>query len=403
MGIPAPPRGRLRKRTEDGSPEATYVLPTGASFVMDSLLPCRHLVGRLVLLLSLALAVSGCDSSLPGSSDNNESGETDPFESCVLATDRLIDSGVPKDGIPALTNPPLVGADSDHSSYLTDSSRVIGLLDGDTPLAVPHNILWHHEIVNVDDRADRDIAVTYCPLTGSSLAFDRAAVDGAEFGVSGLLLDNNLVMYDRREREALWPQMKRDAQCGANVGTSLEMVPVIEMRWDHWKTLHPNTKVLSSQTGHGFLYSEHSYPYGNYEQKNNDRLLFDGTPIDERRPPKERLLGIPDGPRGIAFPYGELNDDPIRVIDITANNKEMVVFWSRDAQAAMAYETSASFSVEGERIVDDETGSTWTVEGRAIDGARKGDTLEPVQTAYVAFWFAWAVFQPGTKIWTNSS
>jgi hypothetical protein len=69
----------------------------------------------------------------------------------------------------------------------------------------------------------------------------------------------------------------------------------------------------------------------------------------------------------------------------------------------MAFETSASFSVENGRIVDDETGSVWSVEGRAIEGPRAGERLTPVSEAYVAFWFAWASFQPETTIWTPGS
>lgn len=356
----------------------------------------------LLAVLAGILALPACDST-SSEPPTDTPGEENPFRSCLLSTDRLVDSGVGKDGIPALTNPPLVGPDAEETDYLADTSRVIGLLGGETPLAVPHNVLWHHEVVNLDDWAGRDLAVTYCPLTGSSLAFDREAVDGAEFGVSGLLLDNNLVMYDRRENESLWPQMNRDAQCGAEVGTNLEMVPVMEMRWDQWKTLHPDTKVLSSKTGHGFLYSPRSYPYGNYERLHNDRLLFDGTPIDDRRPPKERLLGIPKNQRGLALPFGELAEAPVLAVDVTVGGRELVVFWNREAQGATAFETSTSFSVEDGRIVDDATGSTWTVDGRAIEGPREGDRLAPVETAYVAFWFAWAAFQPGTKIWTDTS
>jgi len=69
----------------------------------------------------------------------------------------------------------------------------------------------------------------------------------------------------------------------------------------------------------------------------------------------------------------------------------------------MAFRTTTSFSVQDGQIVDDETGSTWSVEGVAIEGPRKSEQLEPVDTAYVAFWFAWSVFQPDTDLWTNDA
>ena len=355
-----------------------------------------HYVCRWAGLFAVAVLLLACDSTPSARSGNSG------FENCLPDNDNLVDGGVPKDGIPALTNPSLVGPEANEASYLADTSRVIGLLGGAAPLAVPHNILWSHEIVNLT-WGDRPIAVTYCPLTGSSLAFDRSAVEGAEFGVSGLLLDNNLVMYDRRGDESLWPQMNREATCGTAEGTSLEMVPVVEMRWNRWKSLHPDTKVISSETGHNFSYGPRSYPYGDYEQRDNDRLLFDRTPIDDRRPPKERVLGIPSGAGGgLALPFGSLNNGASsRVVEVAVGGRSVVVFWNRSARAAMAFEAPDAFAVENGKIVDRETGSVWTVEGRAVEGSRTGEQLTPVRQAYVAFWFAWAVFQPETEIWAS--
>lgn len=359
----------------------------------------RVLVGFLVLG---SLLLTGCDSGSSFSGGDSQSGFD--LESCTIPTDRLVDGGVGRDGIPSLSEPPLVGAGSQQASYLADTSRVIGLLEGDTPLAVPNNILWWHEIANFDDVGGRDIAVTLCPLTGSSLAFDREAIDGATFGVSGLLFENNLTMFDRRNEQSLWPQMNRQANCGAATGTELSMVPVIEMRWGRWKELHPDTRVISSRTGFDRNYTPFGYPYGNYDRINNDRLLFD-SPIDERRPPKERVLGIPVGSNGgMALPFRALDDgSPARVVEVTVGGTLLTVFWDRKAQGAGAYETSASFSVEGGQIVDDETGSVWTVDGRAVEGPREGDRLEPVNQAFVAFWFAWAIFQPETALWEGAS
>jgi hypothetical protein len=116
-------------------------------------------------------------------------------------------SAATRDGIPALTDPELVTPDSPWVEYLLPTDRVIGLEIDRQFLAVPHNILWWHEIVNFNDLG---LAVTYCPLTGSSMVFRRDVVQGAEFGVSGLLFKNNLVMFDRAAvggEDSLWPQM----------------------------------------------------------------------------------------------------------------------------------------------------------------------------------------------------
>jgi len=358
----------------------------------------------IVFLFVAPLVLTACDSG-PSSAVTSPAGSGGfDLNSCTIPTDRLVDGGVGKDGIPALTNPALAEPGSPVVDYLAESDRVIGVLFGDEPLAVPHNILWHHEVVNIDNWGGETFAVTYCPLTGSSLVFDRSAADGAEFGVSGLLFQNNLVMYDRNNQESLWPQMNRQANCGAAEGTALSMLPAIEMTWGRWKALHPETKVVAENTGFDRVYEARGYPYGNYENEDNSRLLFD-MPIDDRRLPKERLLGIPNGSGGgVAVPFGALNDGtPARVVSVAVGGTEKTVFWSRDARTAMAFETSSTFTVDNGRIVDVGTGSVWSVEGRAVEGPRKGERLSPVEEAYVAFWFAWAAFQPETTLWTSSS
>jgi hypothetical protein len=349
------------------------------------------------------LVVGGCDSG--PSAGGGDGGGSDPgfnTSNCTIPSAQLV-SGCQggADCIPSIDG--IAPGDDrlvspEGTASLSDSSRVIGMVVGDRALAVPHSILWTHEIVNVDDWGGRSFAITYCPLTGSSLAFDRSVVDGAEFGVSGLLFNNNLVMYDRRDGQSLWPQMSRRATCGAHVGASLSMMPLVEMRWDRWRQLHPDTRVVTD--GGGF---DRPYPYGNYESPNTDPLV--DMPVDDRRAPKERVLGLPDGSGGgIALPFGELAaGGDVRVVTVPVGGTQATVFWNEDAQAARAFETSRSFSVRDGQIVDDATGSVWSVEGRAIEGslAGEGAELTPLDTGYVAFWFAWAAFQPDTVIWTH--
>ena len=356
-----------------------------------------------VLLLTLA----SCDASVEPELD--PSGVTtistddlpDPSTGCIVPTDLFADGGVGKDGIPALTNPLLV--DAAQATYLVDNSRVIGFLVDGSAIAVPHNILWWHEIINFSFSSAR-LAVTYCPLTGSSMAFDRAGAGGGEFGVSGLLFQNNLTMYDRTSLESLWPQMSRQAGCGARVGTQLAMVPVVEMTWAGWQSLHPDTKVVSDATGHDRNYTPSGYPYGGYEDPRDPSLLF-RMPVDGRRLPKERVLGIPDLDGGIAFPFFELDEEgPVRAVHETVGGASVVVFWDRERVGAMAYRPfhdgqPLTFEARDGRLLDLETGSEWRLDGLAVEGPLAGERLEPVAEAYVAFWFAWAAFQPQTRLW----
>ncbi len=353
-----------------------------------------------------------------------------PWETCDLDLAFLRSGGVARDGIPALTDPEFVSADpQDENSYLEAEDRVVGILVNGEPLAIPHNTLWWHEIVNLN-RGEVQLAVTYCPLTGSSLVFDRSVVGGDEFGVSGLLWQNNLLMYNRRTNESLWPQMVGQARCGPQTGLILPRFPAIEMTWEGWRTLYPDTKVVSSSAD--VRKSWGVYPYGNYESLSNNDFLFpdampcpagtlspvsspDGvlrdTPLcpDTRRPAKERVLGIPDlAGGGIAFPFGALADAGTLVaVHVEVEGERLVVFWRGDFQGAAAYRAAVdgrelSFSVKDGVIVDEETRTIWSLKGDGSGGGMDGAQLDSVTQAFVAFWGAWSAFHPFTDLWSGA-
>jgi len=321
-------------------------------------------------------------------------------------------SAATRDAIPALSNPDLIPADHGDAGYLLPTDRVIGIeIDGEY-LAFPHNILWWHEIANMNELG---LAVTYCPLTGSSMVFHREVVNGAEFGVSGLLFKNNLVMLERAgpsQEESLWPQMLAGGRCGPSEGNDLAMYPALEIEWAHWVALHPDTRVLSGATGFERDYT--LYPYGNYEVEDNIATLDPLAQFDDRRPPKERVLGIPyRNGSGIAFPFGALRSvGDLAAIQATAGSADeasalsvpIVVFWDSDAAAAMAYGTSIAgqsltFEVRDGAFVDLETGSQWSIEGKALSGPLIGKNLDKIAEAYVSFWFAFSTFYPNPVVW----
>jgi len=349
----------------------------------------------LLLLGGPALLACGADPVSSGASDETV---------CSIPTSQIHNGGPGKDGIPALSDPTLARPGEAGAAYLRDDDRVIGIdLDGDQ-LAVPLNILWWHEIVNVRV-GSRRVAVTHCPLTGSSLVFDREPLGGREFGVSGLLYLNNLIMYDRTASESLWSQMVRGPVCGTAVDR-LTMLPAVEMTWSAWRQLYPNAPVVSSETGYRRNYQVSGY--GDYGDRDNPSLLFPlPGGIDTRRPPKERVLGIAQGLQGgIAFPFGTLADGgQVAAVETATLGRPLVILWDGAAQAAMAFEalledgTRLNFRVEGGRVVDEQSGSSWRFDGVAIDGPRAGQRLTPVADAYVAYWFAWAAFHPATRLW----
>lgn len=336
--------------------------------------------------------------------------------SCNIDMNFLI-SGSSFDAIRSVDEPIWVRASDGVPSYLDLNDRVIGLILNTRPHAIPLNVMWFHEVVNVGAGAFAT-AVTHCPLTGSSLAFSRAGVGEGPLGVSGLLFKSNLVLFDREDQESRWSQMAAGAICGPDTGSSLDQVPVFEMLWTEWLELHPSTFVLDGDQGFDGLrdlfdtespYYSQNYPYGGYEEV--DGFWAEGAmpPIDPRRPPKERVIGLPpsDGDPGIAFPFGALTGSAngFEAIEFMYEGRLSVLLWSDEAEGGMAFrpETEAGQDVSlvptGAGFKDERTGSTWTVDGRAVSGAMEGERLVPLGRAFVSFWGAWAAFHPGARLW----
>ena len=181
------------------------------------------------------------------------------------------------------------------------------------------------------------------------------------------------------------------------------MVPVLEMSWAGWRALHPTTRVVSTFTGHSRVYDE--YPYDDYDDEDNAYTLFPVEGLDDRRPPKELALGIPDGSGGIVFPFGELAfAGRSAVVHGETTDGDFVVFWNRDVTGATAYRPSAegqalTFRAAAGKIFDEQTESEWLMSGEAVSGPLDGAVLEPVREAFVAFWFAWPLFYPDVDVW----
>ncbi len=370
--------------------------------LIDSMTRRRMTLPALALSGLLTLGLSAC-----GDGEGIVDTPGDADLQCTIDINEILETGLGRDNIPALTNPKFVSAGHPEASYLLPLDRVIGFLVGDRALAIPHNILWWHEIVNLD-LPEGQFLVTYCPLTGSALAFDRSPAGGIDFGVSGLLFRNNLIMFDRSSPVTLWPQMMGTGVCGPRTGTVLTRLTVTEMTWRAWLEHHPDTEVISSETEWDRDYTR--YPYGDYEDLNSPP--FFPQQFNRSRQPKERVMGIEGRDGGIlALPFLELDRLGTRgVVNTEVDGEPFLVVWDRQAQSAVTFsrvpENPAgasgeplTFRVETGRIFDNETGSEWTFTGRAVAGELTGSVLPGHPEAMIAFWFAWSAFHPTTDVW----
>ena len=184
---------------------------------------------------------------------------------------------------------------ADEANYLAGDDLVLSLEYRGHQRAYPIRFLDRHEIVN-DEFDGVPVAITYCPLCGSGLAFLRT-IDGqvVEFGVSGLLHNNDLIMYDRLSN-SLWQQITGTALAGPKRGSVLRSLPVTVSEWEKWKTANPGGKVLDPPHGMAMYAAR---PYGDYDQ--SDRLLFPVERQDARLHRKKIVYGVKVGDQAVAI------------------------------------------------------------------------------------------------------
>jgi hypothetical protein len=305
--------------------------------------------------------------------------------------------GANKDGIPALTNPqtiPAVAAD-----YLNDTDLVLGIAQNGESRAYPLRILNFHEIVN-DTLGGRPIVVTFCPLCGTGIGFDPI-VDGAviEFGVSGLLYNNDLLMYDRgTQTPSLWVQAIGEAVVGPQTGALLDLLPITQAEWGEWKTAHPDTTVLSPATG--FKYDYESNPYTGYES--TDWVLIPLAGGENRRiSRKTKVLGLCVNGVKKAYVLDELRSK--QVVNDEVAGVPIVLIASAISDSVRVYERENRrfFGRKGEgtsplQLVEIGTNDVWELKEDSLVHPKIGDSLARIPNAFVSFWFAWFQFHPDT-------
>ena len=326
----------------------------------------------------------------------------------------IMSGGVPRDGIPPIYDPKYVTIE-DSDTWIEDQEPVVALEVDGNARAYPLQILTWHEIAN-DIVGDIPVAVTFCPLCNSAIAFDRR-LDGVvhTFGVSGNLRNSDLIMWDH-ETQTWWQQLTGEAIIGSLAGKRLSILPAPIVSYADFKQAHPEGLVLSRETGHSRSYG--SNPYSGYDRVDEHPFLFRGD-TDGRLLPKERVAAVTVDGIDTAFPYSVLKEEG--AVNHTIGETGIVVFYkegtvsaldkglirnSRDVGATAIYRSglngqTLTFRPTDGGFVDDETGSEWNILGEAVDGPLSGSRLEPIASAD-HFWFAWAAFKPETVIYPGA-
>jgi hypothetical protein len=284
---------------------------------------------------------------------------------------REFQSGGPgKDGIPALDRPRFLRVA--EVTFLRPQEPVIALTLAGLSRAYPLQILVWHEIVN-DVVGGVPVAVTFCPLCNTAIAFDRR-VEGRtlSFGTTGNLRNSDLVMYDR-QTESWWQQFGGEGVVGRYAGTRLRTLPARIVAWRSFRARYPDGLVLSRQTGYSRPYGEN--PYVGYDDVSSSPFFPARNAGDKRLPPKERVVFLERDGSAVAIPFSTLAKKR-RVEAIVAGHR-LDVRWEGGVSSALD---------TGEIAAGRDVGAAQVFErGRSVT------FTEP-------FWFAVAAFRPHVRI-----
>ncbi len=286
-------------------------------------------------------------------------GPTNGFDlsDALVPVEEIEHGGPPRDGIPAIDQPHFIAADD--VKFLNDDDRVLGIDRNGVRKAYAIKILNYHEIVN-DKVGQETIVVSYCPLCGTGMAF-LASIDGSvnNFGVSGLLYKSDVLLYDR-ETDSLWSQIMKQAITGPLRGKRLRQIVMSHTTWNEWRNRHPDTLVLSTDTGSRRNYKRS--PYAGYE--NSTELYFSVGRIDPRYHPKELIIGLSLNGINKAYPFKELSRSNGDIQDSVAGHRLHVRY-----------------------DVSNRTGRVLTNDGKELPTT-------------ISYWFAWHAFHPDTEVYT---
>jgi hypothetical protein len=335
-------------------------------------------------------------------------GEIDPrfsefFPRGVASTIRLdeIDwGGVRVNGIPPLEHP--AHSPASAARYLDDDHIVFGIALNGEARAYPKRILAWHEMA-LDMLGSVELTIVYCTLCGTVIPYESVVAGRhLRFGTSGLLYRSNKLMFDH-ETKSLWNTFEGVPVVGALVESGLTLHPrsVVTTRWGEWKRMHPETTVLSLETGHTRDYSEGA-AYREYF--GTDKLMFPVSNTDDRLTNKDEVLTMlledaaqPGARRPLAIAARFLRRN--RVYHIEFSGRRLVIVTSAEG-ANRVYDTGDVRFIRhlDEGRVADETGRAWRITEDGLTPDSDASMRRPRVPAQRAFWFGWYAQFPDTEL-----
>ncbi|WP_261842767.1 DUF3179 domain-containing protein [Aliamphritea ceti] len=305
----------------------------------------------------------------------------------LLDARQILSGGPSRDGIPSIDNPRFIRAA--EAGWLSADARVMGVMHNGIAKAYPIAILDWHEIVNdqFGEGADNALVITYCPLCGTGVVYQAAPTgEVLSFGVSGLLYNSDVLLYDR-QTESLWSQLQNRAIAGAYKGQRLQPVTAQYTSWQSWQRQHPQTLVLSRDTGYSRDYLRS--PYGNYDTSTN--LYFPVSFLSKAYHPKERVLGLELNGEFKAYPFAELAKlgSKGQVYDELAGQQILIRYDAEQRSGRIWLVTPADSEQEQDAA--------------SIPAAQEHKSQGTELSVVNSFWFAWFAFHPEGEVFHADS
>lgn len=303
----------------------------------------------------------------------------------------ILSGGVPRDGIPAIGAPKYIKV-SDSKKFMRDGDRVFVWESDGVLKIIPQKILVWHEIIN-DKVAGEEVAITYCPLTSTVIGYK---VSGTTMGVSGKLLNSNLVMYDRKTK-SLWPQIMGVSIKGKRKGEELEEFPLVWTTWERVKKNYPDGYILSQKTGAIRNYQQD--PYGEFLDKNSyynkGGAFFPLMAKSDRLNPKAMVRGFVGEKSQAAVSWDEVRRK--KVVNVDIKEIKAVLFYDEELDTVRGFSRifqgkELKFDMVDGKIVDNLKKRTWNSKGKSGK-----DSLDHYK-GMDGFWFAWYAFYPNIQL-----
>jgi len=340
------------------------------------------------------IALFACSSDDETTITPTPSNPTPSNSDWLIPIDQILDGGPGKDGIPSIDDPQFTKAS--EITFMNDDWLVTGIVHDGKIKAYPHPILDWHEIVN-DEIGSLELAITYCPLTGTGIGWDRN-INGqvTTFGVSGLLYNTNLMPYDRLTNST-WSQQRLDCVNGELIGNRINTYSLVETTWKTWKSSFPESEVLNTNTGHNRSYG--NYPYGDY-RSNNTRILFPISNEDNRLPNKERVLGVFIGDQQKVYTF-QPNSIGIELLEDQLSITDLIIIRSVEHNFIIAFTKlpGTEYSVVNNNfpyILENQDGVQYNILG--IPDSNGAPVLQ-LPEQFIGYWFSWGTFYPDIDIY----